>query len=282
MGEREFRVEHDSMGEVRVPAAAKWRAQTQRAVENFPISGRTLEAAHIAALGHVKAAAATVNAELGVLDKDLAAAIAEAAREVADGEVGRPVPRRRVPDRVRDLVQHERQRGRGDAGAGAARPPRPPQRPRERLPVVQRRVPVVDPHRGDRGRPRRPDPRPEASAERADPQGGRVPHGGEVRPHAPHGRHAGDAGPGVRRVRRADRARRGAAGGGVPRLAELPLGGTAVGTGINTPPGFAGRVIERDRAGHGPAADRGPRPLRGAGRAGRRWWRPAARSARSR
>src|SRR5690606_27009161 len=85
MGEREFRVEHDSMGEVRVPAAAKWRAQTQRAVENFPISGRTLEAAHIAALGHVKAAAATVNAELGVLDKDLAAAIAEAAREVADG-----------------------------------------------------------------------------------------------------------------------------------------------------------------------------------------------------
>ncbi len=85
MSEQGFRVEHDSMGEVRVPAAAKWAAQTQRAVENFPISGRGLESAHIAALGQIKAAAATVNAELGVLDKDLAGAITEAAQEVADG-----------------------------------------------------------------------------------------------------------------------------------------------------------------------------------------------------
>lgn len=60
----EFRIEHDSMGEVKVPAAAKWRAQTQRAVENFPISGQGLENAHIAALGQIKAAAAKVNAEL--------------------------------------------------------------------------------------------------------------------------------------------------------------------------------------------------------------------------
>src|SRR5918992_3226037 len=80
-----FRIEHDSMGEVRVPADAKWGAQTQRAVENFPISGRTLESAHIAALGHIKAAAARANADLGVLDKDMAEAIAEAAEEVADG-----------------------------------------------------------------------------------------------------------------------------------------------------------------------------------------------------
>ncbi|NUS54793.1 MAG: aspartate ammonia-lyase, partial [Streptomycetaceae bacterium] len=49
-----YRIEHDSMGEVRVPAAAKWRAQTQRAVENFPISGGTLEHAHIAALAQIK------------------------------------------------------------------------------------------------------------------------------------------------------------------------------------------------------------------------------------
>src|SRR6266536_2412004 len=81
----EFRVEHDSMGEVRVPAAAKWRAQTQRAVENFPISGQRLEAAHIAALARIKAAAARVNAELGVLPADLAGAVAEAADEVAAG-----------------------------------------------------------------------------------------------------------------------------------------------------------------------------------------------------
>src|SRR5947209_2401526 len=81
----EYRTEHDSMGEVRVPAAAKWRAQTQRAVENFPISGQTLERSHIAALAQIKAAAATVNAELGVLDAELADAIVAAANEVAAG-----------------------------------------------------------------------------------------------------------------------------------------------------------------------------------------------------
>lgn len=81
----EFRIEHDSMGEVRVPAHAKWRAQTQRAVENFPVSGQRLERAHIAALARVKAAAALVNARLGVLDEDVAGAIRSAAEEVADG-----------------------------------------------------------------------------------------------------------------------------------------------------------------------------------------------------
>ena len=65
-----YRVEHDSMGEVRVPAHAKWRAQTQRAVENFPVSGQRIERAHIEALARIKGAAAKVNARLGVLDKD--------------------------------------------------------------------------------------------------------------------------------------------------------------------------------------------------------------------
>ncbi|MGW0996070.1 class II fumarate hydratase [Streptomyces sp. NPDC002520] len=83
--EQQFRIEHDSMGEVRVPADAKWRAQTQRAVENFPISGQRLEHAHIEALARIKAAAAKVNAELGVLDADTAEAIADAAGEVAAG-----------------------------------------------------------------------------------------------------------------------------------------------------------------------------------------------------
>jgi fumarate hydratase class II len=82
-GAPEFRVEHDTMGEVRVPARAKWRAQTQRAVENFPISGRPLEPAHLHAIAQVKAAAAKVNARLGVLDEDLARAIEAAARDVA-------------------------------------------------------------------------------------------------------------------------------------------------------------------------------------------------------
>ncbi|WP_031064968.1 class II fumarate hydratase [Streptomyces sp. NRRL WC-3742] len=84
-GEREYRVEHDSMGEVRVPADAKWQAQTQRAVENFPVSGQRLERAHIAALARIKAAAARVNARLGVLEEATAAAIEAAAEEVAEG-----------------------------------------------------------------------------------------------------------------------------------------------------------------------------------------------------
>src|SRR3954468_16097012 len=80
-----FRVEHDTMGEVRVPVDALWRAQTQRAVENFPISGRGLERAQIRALGLVKAAAARVNARIGVLDPSIGEAIATAADEVAAG-----------------------------------------------------------------------------------------------------------------------------------------------------------------------------------------------------
>src|SRR3954468_1558446 len=80
-----FRVEHDTMGEVRVPVDALWRAQTQRAVENFPISGRGLERAQIRALGLVKAAAARVNARIGVLGEALASAVAAAADEVAAG-----------------------------------------------------------------------------------------------------------------------------------------------------------------------------------------------------
>jgi fumarate hydratase class II len=80
-----FRIEHDSMGEVRVPADAKWAAQTQRAVENFPISGLTIDRLLIRALAEIKGAAALVNARLKILDKDIASAIHEAAGEVADG-----------------------------------------------------------------------------------------------------------------------------------------------------------------------------------------------------
>src|SRR5579859_6363717 len=81
----DYRIERDTMGEVRVPAGALYRAQTQRAVENFPVSGRGLEPAHIAALARIKAAAAHVNAGLDVVPKDVAEAIEEAAAEVAAG-----------------------------------------------------------------------------------------------------------------------------------------------------------------------------------------------------
>ncbi len=82
----EYRIEHDTMGEVRVPKDALYRAQTQRAVENFPISGTTLERAHIAALAQIKKSAAQANAKLGVLDAAIADAIAGAADEVIAGK----------------------------------------------------------------------------------------------------------------------------------------------------------------------------------------------------
>ncbi|MGY0632893.1 class II fumarate hydratase [Luteimonas sp. A478] len=80
-----FRIERDSMGELQVPADALWGAQTQRAVQNFPISGRPMPRGFIRALGLVKAAAAEANVGLGLLPKALGGAIAKAAMEVADG-----------------------------------------------------------------------------------------------------------------------------------------------------------------------------------------------------
>jgi len=81
-----IRIEHDSMGELQVPADALWGAQTQRAVENFPISGQRMPRGFIEALGVIKASAADVNARLKLLEPALAAPIAEAAQRVADGE----------------------------------------------------------------------------------------------------------------------------------------------------------------------------------------------------
>jgi fumarate hydratase class II len=83
--EVEYRIEHDTMGEVRVPVTALWRAQTQRAVENFPISGRGLERTQIRALGLLKGACAQVNKDLGLLAPEKADAIIAAAGEIADG-----------------------------------------------------------------------------------------------------------------------------------------------------------------------------------------------------
>src|SRR5579863_2792625 len=80
-----FRIERDSMGELQVPADALWGAQTQRAVQNFPISGRPLPPAFIAALGLIKQAAARANARLELLDATLATAIDAASAEVAAG-----------------------------------------------------------------------------------------------------------------------------------------------------------------------------------------------------
>ncbi|MEV5243584.1 class II fumarate hydratase [Streptomyces cinnamoneus] len=237
------RIEHDSMGEVRVPGHAKWRAQTQRAVENFPVSGQRLERAHIAALGRIKAAAATVNAGLGVLDEDVAAAIASAAGEVVEGRWDDHFPV--------DVFQ---------TGSGTS--------------SNMNANEVIATLATERlGRPVHPNDHVNASqssndvfpssihiAATAAVTGDLVPalehlaaalerKAGEFAEVVKSGRtHLMDATPvtlgqefggyaaqvryGVERLRAS-----------LPRLAELPLGGTAVGTGINTPPGFSAAVI---------------------------------------
>jgi len=87
-----FRLESDSMGELKVPATALWGAQTQRAVQNFPVSGLPMPKAFIRALGLIKAAAAQVNEDLGLLDAERADAIKVAARRVAAGEFNDQFP----------------------------------------------------------------------------------------------------------------------------------------------------------------------------------------------
>ena len=98
MDKDNWRTEHDSMGQLQVPAEALWGAQTQRALNNFPISGRPLPARFVAALGLVKAAAARVNGRLGLLAAERAAAIEAAATEVAAN--------RHDPHRPRQTIRH--------------------------------------------------------------------------------------------------------------------------------------------------------------------------------
>ncbi|MFE4970743.1 class II fumarate hydratase [Kitasatospora sp. NPDC056651] len=240
---QEYRIEHDSMGEVRVPADAKWQAQTQRAVENFPVSGQRLERAHIAALARIKAAAARVNARLGVLDEETAEAIAAAAEEVAQGQWDDQFPV--------DVFQT----GSGTssnmntneviatlAGERLGRPVHPndhvnaSQSSNDVFPssihiaataaVTHDLVPALE-HLAE-------------ALERKATEFARVVKSGRT--------HLMDATPvtlgqefgGYAAQVRHGRERLLAT---LPRVAELPLGGTAVGTGINTPPGFPAAVI---------------------------------------
>jgi len=92
MATQRYRTEHDSMGELQVPAEALWGAQTQRAVQNFPVSGQPMPRGFIRALGLVKASAASVNADLGLLPKGVSRAIRAAALQVATGEYDAQFP----------------------------------------------------------------------------------------------------------------------------------------------------------------------------------------------
>ncbi|CAD5951001.1 MULTISPECIES: class II fumarate hydratase [Streptomyces] len=242
-GSDRFRIEHDSMGEVKVPAHAKWRAQTQRAVENFPISGQRLERAHIEALARIKGAAAKVNAELKVVDPDIADAIQEAAAEVASGrwdehfpvdvfqtgsgtssnmntnEVIATLATERLGREVHPNDHVNASQSSNDVfpssihiAATAA--------------VTADLIPALDHLAESLGR---------KSAEFAEVvKSGRT-HLMDATPVTlgqEFGGYAAQIRYGVERLQAS-----------LPRLAELPLGGTAVGTGINTPPGFSAAVI---------------------------------------
>ena len=136
-------------------------------------------------------------------------------RQRRGGRAPRPLPRRRLPDRVRHQLQHEHERG-----ARQPRRPRrhrrPPQRPRQRQPVEQRHVPDRDPRRRRAGGRRGPPARARRPPRQPARQGRGVRRAGEVGPHPPDGRDAGDARPGARRVRRHAGARAGAARRGAP------------------------------------------------------------------
>ncbi len=242
----DYRIEHDTMGEVRVPASALYRAQTQRAVENFPISGSGLEPQQIQALARIKKAAAQANARLGVLDPSIAAAIEEAAEEVISGRY--------------DYAEHfpidVYQTGSGTssnmnmnevlatlATEKLGRPVHPndhvnaSQSSNDVFPtsvhiavtatLIDELIPALD-HLAVAL---------EAKAEAwADVvKAGRT-HLMDATPVTlgqEFGGYARQIRLGIERVRTA-----------LPRVAEVPLGGTAVGTGINTPAGFPQLVIE--------------------------------------
>ncbi len=239
-----FRVEHDTMGDVLVPADALYRAQTQRAVENFPISGTPLERGHIEALARIKKAAARANAELGVLPDDVAGAIVAAADEVASGahddqfpidvfqtgsgtssnmntnEVLATLATRHLGRDVHPNDHVNASQSSNDvfptsvhvaATAG----------------VVRDLVPALEHLAASLER------KAEAFADVVKSGRTHLMDATPVTLGQEFGGYAAAVRYGVERLQAA-----------LPRAAEVPLGGTAVGTGINTPAGFPQRVIE--------------------------------------
>jgi fumarate hydratase class II len=244
-GTADYRIEHDSMGEVRVPALAKWGAQTQRAVENFPISGQVVERSLIAALALVKGAAAAVNAELGTIAPDVAEALQEAAREVAAGthrdqfpiDVFQTGSGTSTNMNMNEVLAHL-------ASEHLGREVRPNDEPNasqssnDTFPsaihlaavreIVNDLIPALRTLAGALS--------DQATALAAVVKSGRT-HLMDATPVTlgqEFGGYAAAVSYGIERLEAA-----------LPRVAELPLGGTAVGTGLNAPPQFAPKVIAR-------------------------------------
>ena len=249
-GTENFRIEHDTMGEVRVPASALYGAQTQRAVENFPISRRPLAPSNIHALAEVKRAAALANAELGVLDNDRATAIARAAERVSAGECDAHFPidvYQTGSGTSSNMNMNEVLARLASTDALLVHPNdhvNASQSSNDTFPtsvhlavtrdVTESLVPALDSLASAL------ESKEEEFA--AVVKSGRT-HLMDATPVTlgqEFGGYAAQVRYGIERVTAA-----------ITRTAELPLGGTAVGTGINTPAGFAPRVIEilRERTG---------------------------------
>jgi fumarate hydratase, class II len=240
-----FRVEHDSMGDVEVPADALWGAQTQRAVGNFPVSGEPIGRDMIAALASIKGAAAAVNGQLGVLPADMAAAIHDAAASVAGGshddqfpvdvfqtgsgtssnmnanEVIASLASRRLGRRVHPNDHVNASQSSNDVFPSAIHLAAVRVLARELLPALEHLALALE---------------GKAAEFALVVKAGRT-HLMDAVP-VTLGQEFGGYAAGVRH----DAERVAAC---LPRLGELPLGGTAVGTGLNAPPEFAARVISR-------------------------------------
>jgi len=239
----EFRTEHDSMGEVQVPRDALWRAQTQRAIENFPISGTTLEPRLVHALGLVKGAAARVNGELGILTAEQSSAIQDAAAAVAAGEHDAQFPldvfqtgsgtssNMNTNEVVASLA------GRAGVEVHPNDHVNASQSSNDTFPtaihvaatlaVVGDLLPALNTLEASLSRKAEEFARLVKSGRTHLMDATPVMLGQELGGYAATVRYAAERLTAV-----------------LPRVRELPLGGTAVGTGINTPEGFAARVID--------------------------------------
>ena len=241
------RIEHDSMGEVRVPLKARWGAQTQRAVENFPISGRPVEPAIIEALALIKRTCAEVNAEIGVIDAGVADAISAAASEVASGrhldqfpvDVFQTGSGTSTNMNMNEVLAHL-------AGERLGRTVSPndevnaSQSSNDTIPSAIHLAAVREidrdlvPALSSLGAALRAKAKEFEDVVKA----GRT-HLMDATPVTlgqEFGGYAAAIEHGIERLRAVE-----------PRTGELPLGGTAVGTGLNAKPGFAAEVIERIR-----------------------------------
>ncbi|MGI8882562.1 MAG: class II fumarate hydratase [Jatrophihabitans sp.] len=242
-----YRIETDSMGEVRVPKDAKWRAQTQRAVENFPISGQPIERELIAGLALIKGAGARVRAERGLLDPAKAEAIAAAAQEVARGDwdaefpidvfqTGSGTSSNMNANEV--LASLAAERLGGDVQVHPNDDVNDPLSSNDQFPsaihVAATKAVVVDLVPALQYLAAALEAKSSEFAEVVKSGRTHLMDATPVTLGQEFGGYAAQVRYGVERVQST-----------LPRLAELPLGGTTVGTGINAPAGFAADVIKK-------------------------------------